>query len=64
MAKKNQITTADILPYNEYIKLVDKLHEDKEYRIELFARLQFCTAYRAGDVLQFRTLLAAATSLL
>lgn len=54
MAKKNQITTADILPYNEYIKLVDKLHEDKEYRIELFARLQFCTACRAGDVLQFR----------
>ena len=54
MAKKNQLTAADIFTYVEYKNLVDRLHEDGEYRIELFARLQFCTACRAGDVLNFR----------
>lgn len=54
MAKKNQLTTADIMPYEKFLELVDKLHDDQEYRMELFARLQFCTACRAGDVLRFR----------
>lgn len=54
MAKKNQLTTADHLEYSEYLKLVDGLHEDKEYFWELYARLSFCTACRASDVLQLR----------
>lgn len=54
MAKKNQLTTADHLSYDEFVKLLKCLHEDGEYRWEMYARLSFCTACRAGDVLQFR----------
>lgn len=54
MAKKNQLTTSDHLQYDEYKRLLDKLHADKEYLFELYARLSFCTALRASDVLQLR----------
>lgn len=54
MAKKNQLTTADHLEYSEYLKLVDGLHKDKEYFWEMYARLSFCTACRASDVLKLR----------
>lgn len=54
MAKKNQLTTADHLEYPEYQKLLAGLHQDKEYLWELYARLSFCTACRASDVLKFR----------
>ena len=54
MAKKNQLTAADAMSYKDYLALVDKLHKDEEYRIEMFARLQFCTACRAGDILELR----------
>lgn len=53
MAKKNQLTTSDYLPYEEYMKLLDGLHKDKNYKWELYARLSFCTACRASDVLEF-----------
>ena len=53
MAKKNQLTTSDYLPYEEYEKLLDKLHGDEEYLWEMYARLSFCTACRASDVLRF-----------
>lgn len=54
MAKKDQLTTSDHLPYDEYLNLLKGLHEDKQYMFELYARLSFCTACRASDVLQFR----------
>lgn len=54
MAKKNQLTTSDHLQYDEYLRLLDRLHNDKEYLFELYARLSFCTACRASDVLNFR----------
>lgn len=54
MAKKNQLTTSDHLPYNEYERLLKCLHDDKEYRWEMYARLSFCTACRASDVLKFK----------
>lgn len=54
MAKKNQLTTSDYLPYEEYQKLLDGLHKDKNYKWELYARLSFCTACRASDVLNFK----------
>ena len=54
MAKKNQLTTSDHLPYEEFTRLLDCLHNDGEYRWEMFARLSFCTACRASDTLRFR----------
>lgn len=51
MAKKNQLTTSDYLQMSEYKKLLKKLHDDKKYIWELYARLAFCTALRASDVL-------------
>ena len=54
MALKNQLTTSDHMEYSQYEKLLDGLHKDKLYFWELYARLAFCTACRAGDVLKLR----------
>lgn len=54
MGQKNQITTSDHLPYEEFTRFLDCLHKDGEYRWEMFARLSFCTACRASDTLKFR----------
>lgn len=54
MAKKNQLTTSDHLPYDEFTRFLDCLHNDQEYRWEMFARLSFCTACRASDTLKFK----------
>lgn len=54
MAKKNQLTTSDYLEYSEYERLLQCLHDDEEYLWELYARLGFCTACRASDVLALR----------
>lgn len=54
MAKKNQLTTSDYLEYPEYEKLLTCLHEDSEFLWELYARLGFCTACRASDILTLR----------
>lgn len=54
MAKKNQLTTSDYLEFNEYDRLLGRLHEDKEYLWELYARLSFCTACRVSDVLSLK----------
>lgn len=54
MAKKNQLTTSDHLAYTEYERLLDCLHNNKEYMWEMYARMSFCTACRASDVLHFR----------
>lgn len=53
MAKKNQLTTSDYLDYGEYERLLDSLHTHGKYIWELYARLSFCTACRASDVLHF-----------
>lgn len=54
MAKKNQLTTSDHLPYDEFTRFLDCLHNDGEYRWEMYARLSFCTACRASDTLKLR----------
>lgn len=54
MAKKNQLTTSDYLEYPEYERLLTCLHDDNEFLWELYARLGFCTACRASDILNFR----------
>jgi integrase len=51
---KGQLTTADYLPMEDYNRLVDGLHNDKEYLWELYCRLGFCTALRASDVLSLK----------
>lgn len=56
MSRKLQLTTADHLTYEEYQKLLEGLRKDKEYIWELYARLSFCTACRASDVLNFHWL--------
>lgn len=53
MGKKNQLTTSDYLEYNEYERLLSSLHKDGKFIWELYARLSFCTACRASDVLNF-----------
>lgn len=54
MAQKNQLTTSDHMEYSEYEKLLSGLHKDKNYFWELYARVAFCTACRAGDILNMR----------
>lgn len=54
MAKKNQLTTSDHLSFNEFVRLLECLHNDGDYRWEMYARLSFCTACRASDTLRFR----------
>jgi integrase len=54
MANKNQLTTSDYFEYPEYERLLSLLREDEEYFWELFARLSFCTACRASDVLNLK----------
>jgi len=54
MAKKNQLTTSDYLEYSEYQRMVQCLHDHHKYLWELYARLAFCTACRAYDVLHLR----------
>lgn len=51
MAKKNQLTKSDYLSIDELKKLLNRLHKDKQYIWELYARVSFCTALRASDVL-------------
>jgi len=51
MAKKNQLTKSDYLPVKELKRLLDRLHKDKQYMWELYARVSFCTALRISDVL-------------
>lgn len=54
MAKKNQLTTSEHLDYQEYERLLQCLHDDGEYKWEMYARLSFCTACRVSDVIQFK----------
>ena len=54
MAKKNQLTTSDYLEYTEYERLLECLHNDGKLLWELYARISFCTACRASDVLRFK----------
>ena len=51
MAKKNQLTKSDYLAMPELKKLLNGLHRDKKYIWGFYARLSFCTALRASDVL-------------
>lgn len=47
---KGQLTTADYLPYKEFLRLLEALDRDGEYLGETYCWLSFCTAFRASDV--------------
>lgn len=51
MSKKGQITTSDYFPIEEFIRLLDCLHNDGLYKWEFYCRISFYTALRASDVL-------------
>lgn len=48
---KGKLTTADYLSIEEFNRLCECFHEDKQYLWELYARLSYCTALRVSDVL-------------
>ena len=54
MAKKGVLTTSDYLNYQDYEALLSRLHQDKDYIFEMYARLGFCTACRVSDILKLK----------
>lgn len=50
MSVKGQITTAEPLEYNDFLRLLSGLHEDGNYLWELYCCISFCTACRVSDV--------------
>lgn len=50
MSQKGQRTTAEALKYEDFIRLLSGLHEDKDYLWELYCCISFCTACRISDV--------------
>ena len=50
MSVKGQITTAEPLEFNDFIRLLSGLHEDGNYLWELYCCISFCTACRVSDV--------------
>lgn len=51
MAQKGQLTAAEALEYEDFIRLLSGLHEDGNYLWELYCCISFCTACRISDVL-------------
>lgn len=51
MSIKGQITTAEPLEYDDFIRLLSGLHEDGNYLWELYCCISFCSACRISDVL-------------
>lgn len=51
MSQKGQSSAAEALEYDDFIRLLSSLHEDKNYLWELYCCISFCTACRISDVL-------------
>lgn len=51
MALKGQLTAAEALEYEDFIRLLSGLHKDGNYFWELYCCISFCTACRISDVL-------------
>ena len=54
MGRLGTITTADYLPYTEYLRLLKCLEEDGDYRGVLYCTLSFCLALRVSDILKLK----------
>lgn len=50
MAQKGKSTTSDYLPFEEFQKLLNGLHNDGLYQWEAYCKISFCTAFRVSDV--------------
>lgn len=50
MGAKGVSTTADYLPFPEYLRLLQRLHADGFYQWEAYAKISFFTALRVTDV--------------
>lgn len=50
MDRKGRITTAEPLEYADFIHLLSGLHQDRQYRWELYCCVSFSTACRISDV--------------
>ena len=54
MSKKGSITTSDYLPYDEYLRLVDSLEKDGDYRGAAYCVISFSFGLRIHDVLTIK----------
>lgn len=54
MSKKGSITTSDYLPYDEYVRLVDSLEKDGDYRGAAYCIISFSFGLRIHDVLTIK----------
>jgi integrase len=54
MAKKGISTRSEALEYDDFVRLIDGLHANGEYRWELFCLLSYNFALRISDVLNMR----------
>ena len=54
MSKKGSITTSDYLPYDEYVRVVDSLEEDGDYRGAAYCIISFSFGLRIHDVLTIK----------
>ena len=54
MSKKGSVTTSDYLPYEEYLRLVDSLERDGDYRGAAYCIASFSYGLRIHDVLSIR----------
>lgn len=54
MAEKGISTRSEALEFDDFQRLIDGLHDDGQYRWELFCYLSYCFALRISDVLSLR----------
>ncbi len=54
MAEKGISTRSEALEFDDFQRLIDGLHNDGQYRWELFCYLSYCFALRISDVLSLR----------
>lgn len=54
MSKKGSLTTADFLPYDEYLRLLDCLENDQKYKECAYCLLSFCLSLRVSDILKLK----------
>lgn len=54
MSKKGSITKSDYLPYEDYLRLIDSLMEDGQFKYALYCILSFALALRISDVMKLK----------
>ena len=54
MSAKGSLTTADFLPYDEYLRLLNCLENDHKYKECAYCLLSFCLSLRVSDILKLK----------